>query len=317
LIKIRLQRKGRKKRPVYHIVVADSRSPRDGRIIEQIGRYDNVSEKKEVVINEDRVMYWLDSGAQPSDTVRKILRRQGLLYKRHLLKWGKSEEEIEAALQEWSEYRASKEEKEVSRKAKYKAVLAAEDKEFKEQLKQKAAEAADELDSESEEIAAEEAVDEVVAEEAVEEVVEEETAEETSDDADSEEAADEKKADSDEEEGVEAATEIPEEKTAAEQEETEDQDQSDEPESEAEAQTEDDDDESEEPEKEVKADSPEEETEDKEADSAPQQLSTDMTAKEAIDHIKDSSLDDLKGFVPDDEDRVTVQRAWESKQEEE
>jgi len=317
LIKIRLQRKGRKKRPVYHIVVADSRSPRDGRIIEQIGRYDNVSEKKEVVINEDRVMYWLDSGAQPSDTVRKILRRQGLLYKRHLLKWGKSEEEIEAALQEWSEYRASKEEKEVSRKAKYKAVLAAEDKEFKEQLKQKAAEAADELDSESEEIAAEEAVDEVVAEEAVEEVVEEETAEETSEDADSKEAADEEKADSDEEEGVEAATEIPDEKTAAEQEETEDQDQSDEPESEAEAQTEDDDDESEEPEKEVKADSPEEETEDKEADSAPQQLSTDMTAKEAIDHIKDSSLDDLKGFVPDDEDRVTVQRAWESKQEEE
>jgi len=317
LIKIRLQRKGRKKRPVYHIVVADSRSPRDGRIIEQIGRYDNVSENKEVVINEDRVMYWLDSGAQPSDTVRKILRRQGLLYKRHLIKWGKSEEEIEAALSEWAEYRASKEEEKVSIKEQQKAVLAAEEKEFKEQLQQKAAEAAEDMDSESEETAAEEAVDEVVAEEAVDEVVDEETAEETSEAADSEEVVDEDKTDP--AEAQEEVAEVSEEDTTAEQEETKDDDLSDEAETEDETQAEEDD--SDEAEEEVKTDSAEEEEEEPQAEEEtapePAQLSTDMTAKEAIDHIKDTPVDKLDGFVPDDEDRVTVQRAWESKQEEE
>lgn len=71
MIKIRLQRKGRIRRPIYHIVVADSRSPRDGRIIEQVGRFDGVTEKKETILNEDRIMYWLDTGAQPTDSVRK------------------------------------------------------------------------------------------------------------------------------------------------------------------------------------------------------------------------------------------------------
>ena len=73
MIRIRLQKKGRKKRPIFHIVVADSKVARDGRIIEQVGRHYNVTEKKEVVLNEDRILYWLDTGAQPSDTVRKIL----------------------------------------------------------------------------------------------------------------------------------------------------------------------------------------------------------------------------------------------------
>ena len=84
MIKIRLQRKGRIRRPIYHIVVADSRSPRDGRIIEQVGRYDGVTEKKETIINEERISYWLDQGAKPTDAVQKILRHQGFLYKRHL-----------------------------------------------------------------------------------------------------------------------------------------------------------------------------------------------------------------------------------------
>jgi len=314
LIKIRLQRKGRKKRPVYHIVVADSRSPRDGRIIEQIGRYDNVSENKEVVINEDRVMYWLDSGAQPSDTVRKILRRQGLLYKRHLIKWGKSEEEIEAALKEWAEYRASKEDEKVSKKEQQKAVLAAEEKEFKEQLQQKAAEAAEDMASESEETAAEEAVDEVVAEEAVDEVVEEETAEESPEEEPEQPAAEEisdEEAEAAAEERPEEDEEKPEQPAAPDTEEDKDKDEdedSDETESEEDAA----DSHEEIEEKEEQPSEAEEDTA-----SAPAQLSTDMTAKEAIDHIKDTPVDELDGFVPDDEDRVTVQRAWESKQEEE
>jgi len=74
LITLRLQRKGRKKRPFYHIVVADSRAPRDGRIIERLGRFDDVSEKKELTYDEERVIHWLKTGAQPSHTVRNLLK---------------------------------------------------------------------------------------------------------------------------------------------------------------------------------------------------------------------------------------------------
>ena len=167
MIKIRLQRKGRIRRPIYHIVVADSRSPRDGRIIEQVGRYDGVTEKKETIINEERISYWLDQGAKPTDAVQKILRHQGFLYKRHLQMWGKSEEEINAAIEEWKANRESKEQAEVSRKDQVRASLIAEEKEVKKQLKQKASAAAAEMEKEAEETAAEEAapVEEAPAEE--------------------------------------------------------------------------------------------------------------------------------------------------------
>jgi small subunit ribosomal protein S16 len=147
LIKLRLQRKGRKKRPFYHIVVADSRSPRDGRIIERLGRFDNVSERKELTYDEERIIHWLKIGAQPSDTVRSILKGEGILYKMHLMRWGKSDEEIEAALEEW---RAAREAKyggdSVSRKKQQAEILKAEEKEYKKQLEEKAAAAAKELE---------------------------------------------------------------------------------------------------------------------------------------------------------------------------
>ena len=158
MIKIRLQRKGRIRRPIYHIVVADSRSPRDGRIIEQVGRYDGVTEKKETVLNEDRILYWLETGAQPTDSVRKILREEGILYKRHLMMWGKSEEEIEAALTEWRSYKESKGDKEVTRKEQVSAALAAEEEEYKKQVaEQAAAAAAEAAAAKSTEVAEEEA----------------------------------------------------------------------------------------------------------------------------------------------------------------
>ena len=160
MIKIRLQRKGRIRRPIYHIVVADSRSPRDGRIIEQVGRYDGVTEKKETIINEERISYWLDQGAKPTDAVQKILRHQGFLYKRHLQMWGKSEEEINAAIEEWKANRESKEQAEVSRKDQVRASLIAEEKEVKKQIKQKASAAAAEMEKEAEETAAEAAAEE-------------------------------------------------------------------------------------------------------------------------------------------------------------
>jgi small subunit ribosomal protein S16 len=83
MVRIRLRRTGRKKTPTYRIVVADSQSPRDGRFIEIIGQY--VPRQGETALNlkTDRANYWLDNGAQPSDTVRSLLRKAGVLKARH------------------------------------------------------------------------------------------------------------------------------------------------------------------------------------------------------------------------------------------
>jgi small subunit ribosomal protein S16 len=82
-VSIRLRRAGRKKAPMYRIVVADSRMPRDGKFIEVIGQYAPRTGEKAVTLNADRANYWLDNGAQPSDTVRSLLRKAGVLKARH------------------------------------------------------------------------------------------------------------------------------------------------------------------------------------------------------------------------------------------
>jgi small subunit ribosomal protein S16 len=79
VIKLRLRRMGAKKRPSYRIVAADSRAPRDGRFIEIIGTYDPLTDPATVKINEERAKHWLGNGAQPTDTVRALLRREGLI----------------------------------------------------------------------------------------------------------------------------------------------------------------------------------------------------------------------------------------------
>lgn len=83
MVRIRLRREGRKKNPMYRIVVADSRSPREGRFIEIIGTYQPRKTEGAVELKQDRANYWLNVGAQPSDTVRSILRRAGILKARH------------------------------------------------------------------------------------------------------------------------------------------------------------------------------------------------------------------------------------------
>jgi small subunit ribosomal protein S16 len=83
MVKIRLRRVGRKKAPVYRIVVADSQSPRDGKFIEIIGQYAPRQGENALNLQTDRVNYWLDNGAQPSDTVRSLIRRAGILKARH------------------------------------------------------------------------------------------------------------------------------------------------------------------------------------------------------------------------------------------
>ena len=76
-VRIRLARGGRKKRPFYKIVVASSEAPRDGRFIESIGTYNPLPETAEVNINADRLQYWLQQGAKPTDTVRTLIRKHG------------------------------------------------------------------------------------------------------------------------------------------------------------------------------------------------------------------------------------------------
>jgi small subunit ribosomal protein S16 len=89
MVRIRLRRMGRKKAPYYRIVVADSQSPRDGRFIEIIGQYAPRQGNNAVNLEIDRANYWLDNGAQPSDTVRSLLRRAGVLKARHETRLGR------------------------------------------------------------------------------------------------------------------------------------------------------------------------------------------------------------------------------------
>ncbi len=82
-VKIRMKRMGSKRNPFYRVVVADSRSPRDGRIIEQIGTYNPVAETPEVSIDEEKALDWMSKGAKPSDTVRNLFSKQGIMEKFH------------------------------------------------------------------------------------------------------------------------------------------------------------------------------------------------------------------------------------------
>ena len=80
-VKIRLKRMGAKKRPFYRVVIADSRSPRDGRFIETVGAYNPIAQPAEITLDEDKILAWLNNGAQPSETVRNLLSHAGILAK--------------------------------------------------------------------------------------------------------------------------------------------------------------------------------------------------------------------------------------------
>ena len=80
-VKLRLKRMGAKQRPFYRIVVADSRSPRDGRFLETVGTYNPITSPAEVKVDEEKAMYWLNNGAIPTETVRNILSKEGIMKK--------------------------------------------------------------------------------------------------------------------------------------------------------------------------------------------------------------------------------------------
>ena len=107
-VKLRFRRMGRKQLPIFGLVATDSRSPRDGRFIEDLGRYEPVSEPAVVRLDAERIVYWLGQGAQPSHTVRNLLQKEGVLLRWALTRRGEEADAIETAVAEFKERRAEK-----------------------------------------------------------------------------------------------------------------------------------------------------------------------------------------------------------------
>ena len=123
-VKIRLRRMGKKKQPIYKMVAADSRSPRDGKFLEAVGFYNPLTNPHTLDLKEDRIMYWLNVGAQPTHTVKSLLRQKGITLKKELISKGLDEEKVKSELENWQKMKeaGSKKmtEKKLSRKAKAK-----------------------------------------------------------------------------------------------------------------------------------------------------------------------------------------------------
>ncbi|WP_161890387.1 30S ribosomal protein S16 [Pontibacter russatus] len=111
-VKIRLARRGRKKAAIYDIVVADARSPRDGKFIEKLGTYNPNTNPASIDFSEDKAFQWLMNGAQPTDTVKAMLSYTGVLYRRHLqigvIKGAITQETADSRLTEWKEAKQAK-----------------------------------------------------------------------------------------------------------------------------------------------------------------------------------------------------------------
>ena len=110
---------GKKKQPIYKVVAADARSPRDGKFLEAVGVYNPLTNPHTVDLKEDRINYWLDHGAQPTDTVKSLLSQKGINLKRDLANRKFSEDKAETILKDWQNLKeASKQKKTVKKKNK-------------------------------------------------------------------------------------------------------------------------------------------------------------------------------------------------------
>lgn len=111
-VKIRLARRGRKKKPFYHIIIADARAPRDGKFIEQVGSYNPMTVPATIELDRDKAFDWIMKGAQPTNTVRAILKFKGVMYRKHLMrgvtKGALSEEKAMEMYQEWIDNKEEK-----------------------------------------------------------------------------------------------------------------------------------------------------------------------------------------------------------------
>ena len=101
MVKLRLKRMGKKHIPLYKIVAADARSPRDGRFIESVGHYNPHTDPMLITFKEDRVLYWLNNGAKPTETVKSLLRKEGVMMKFRLSKSKVSAEKIEEKMNQF------------------------------------------------------------------------------------------------------------------------------------------------------------------------------------------------------------------------
>ena len=117
MVKLRLRRAGKKKNPIYKIVVADIRSPRDGRFIEAVGQYDPNMNPILLTVKEERVFYWLKNGAQPTDTVRSLLQRTGLWLRWTLQKRGVDEAKAQSIIERWQMQQADRPQREADSRA--------------------------------------------------------------------------------------------------------------------------------------------------------------------------------------------------------
>ncbi len=164
-VKIRLARHGKKDQAFYHVVVADSRAPRDGKFIEKIGTYNPNTNPATIALDFEKALSWLQKGAQPTDTARAILSYKGVLYKKHLLggiaKGALTEEQAEAKFEQWMAEKTGK--------INAKTVKLKDDKRADDKARQAAEVKAKEAKAQA--IAAKNA--EAVAEESAEEVAEE------------------------------------------------------------------------------------------------------------------------------------------------
>jgi len=131
-VKLRLRRMGKKKQPIYKVVAADSRSPRDGKFLEAIGIYNPLTNPHTLELKEDRVNYWLDNGAQPTDTVKSLFRQKGITLRKELARKGMSEDKINAELESWKKMKEAGSLKKAEKKKSKKISEAKQAKEAKE-----------------------------------------------------------------------------------------------------------------------------------------------------------------------------------------
>ena len=145
MVKIRLARRGRKKLALYDVVVADARSPRDGRFIEKIGTYNPLTVPATIELNDDKAFKWLMNGAQPSDTVKAVLSHRGIMLRKHLqigvIKGAISQEQADTKLQEWLKAKTSKIESSRDKLSQNKETLAKARREAESKIREARAEA--------------------------------------------------------------------------------------------------------------------------------------------------------------------------------
>jgi len=115
-VKLRLRRMGKKKQPIYKVVAADARSPRDGKFLEAVGVYNPLTNPHTVDLKEDRINYWLDHGAQPTDTVKSLLSQKGINLKRDIASRKFSEDKAETILKDWQNLKETSAQKKTVKK---------------------------------------------------------------------------------------------------------------------------------------------------------------------------------------------------------